>query len=92
MKDLRGYYGIDLKDMEKNLHNLMMAGLELSKILDQPIEENGLIEVRYNWVAEKLFRVQQNIREVISDFYNISDYFTEKETGVEQKNPQLKEP
>lgn len=86
---LGGQLASDFAETNKILQNLMMAVLDLSKITDQPIKETGPIAVHYNWVTEKLFRLQWNVSEIVSeiDLYSVfvNDILKGKYLEIEEK-------
>ena len=54
-------------DLERWVYDLMYSALELADITDQPIAENGLIKVQYQFASELIRRVQQAAKRVADE-------------------------
>ena len=54
-------------DLERWVYDLMYSALELADITDQPIAENGLIKVQYQFASELIRRVQQAAKRVATE-------------------------
>lgn len=64
----------DLKHIRYEIENLVICSLDLASIVDQPIDENGMMSVQYHFASEKVHNVQLSALELSHCFSQIEDY------------------
>lgn len=52
------------EQIDREIHDLIYSALELADIIDQPINEHGMITVNYQFASEIIHRAQQSAKTV----------------------------
>lgn len=62
-----------IEDCDKRAADLMFAALALVEIIDQPIDENGMIKVQYQFASKKIHVAQLTAKSAADELDIIKD-------------------
>ena len=74
----------DLDHINYEVKCLTLCCLDLASIVDQPIDKDGLISVRFTYAAELIHNAQQAARELTLSFDQINDYLNDLRNKIEK--------
>ena len=77
------------QSIESMVYNLMYSALELADIIDQDINEHGMITVQYQFASQIIKGAQQAAKDVaeeltsiVSGFVDLSEIYPEQKGGA----------
>ena len=81
-KNLNQQDYFNLEHIKREVENLTLCCLDLAGIVDQPVDDNGMISVRFTFAAEMIHNAQLAALELAHSYSQIKNYFDDLKDNI----------